>query len=153
MASSKLIIALALIAAVAIVLPSSAEAQRGRRGRGPAAQGGQGAQDNCAAQRKCSTTEETVYAVDKRQCYLFRNPCLFSLEQCRRKDNKQNELKVVSKQECMKKCRDICSEEYRPVCAEYNGALKTFSNKCDFQRYSCKNNKSYMFVDNGACKV
>ncbi|XP_005190965.2 U-Kazal-Dg21.2 [Musca domestica] len=109
--------------------------------------------DNCSITRKCSTFEETVYAVDKHRCYLFRNPCIFSLEQCRRKERKQKELSVVSKEECLKKCSDMCTEEYAPVCGEFNGSLKTFPNKCDFYRYSCKNNMSYMFVDNGACRA
>ncbi|XP_073820292.1 uncharacterized protein [Musca autumnalis] len=135
MISSKILTSLFLFSFIILILSTTARA------------------DICSINRKCSTNEEIVYAVDNHRCYLFRNPCLFSIEQCRRKDKKQSDLKIVSKEICLKKCSDICTEEYAPVCAEYNGALKTFPNRCDFYSYSCKNNKSYMFIDDGECRA
>lgn len=45
--------------------------------------------DPCLIKRKCSTTEDTVYAVDNHQCYLFRNPCIYETDQCKRREKKE----------------------------------------------------------------
>ena len=40
---------------------------------------------DCTITRKCSTNEDIVWAVDNEQCYLYRNPCIFATEMCRRR--------------------------------------------------------------------
>uniref|UniRef100_A0A1I8P339 Kazal-like domain-containing protein n=1 Tax=Stomoxys calcitrans TaxID=35570 RepID=A0A1I8P339_STOCA len=97
--------------------------------------------DPCLIHRKCSTTEDIVYAVDDHQCYLFRNPCIYDTAICQRRENKESELKTVTKEECKEKCHNYCTEELFPVCTEYNSSLETFSNKCEFLRTSCQNDK------------
>uniref|UniRef100_A0A1I8M9U8 Uncharacterized protein n=1 Tax=Musca domestica TaxID=7370 RepID=A0A1I8M9U8_MUSDO len=109
--------------------------------------------DPCLAQRRCSTTEEIVYAVDTQQCYLFRNLCLYENDYCQRREKKEEELKIVSKEACLAKCRDFCTEEYFPLCAEHNGTFETFTNKCELHRNSCQKNKSYIFNHYGACEA
>ncbi|XP_075163034.1 sgs5bis [Haematobia irritans] len=108
--------------------------------------------DPCLIHRKCSTTEDKIYAVDDQQCYLFRNPCIYETSICQRREKGEKDLKIVTKDECKEKCRDFCTEELFPVCTEYGGKLKTFSNKCEFHRTSCQQDKSYIFNHYGACE-
>ncbi|XP_037807503.1 uncharacterized protein LOC119600970 [Lucilia sericata] len=106
---------------------------------------------NCSIQRKCSTKEDIVWASDEQQCYLFRNPCIFANEMCLRRAKNKEEYKVVTEDECKKHCHEMCTEEYTPVCGEYDNAYKTFFNECDFYRHSCQKNESYIFLHIGEC--
>ncbi|KAM7361959.1 double-headed protease inhibitor, submandibular gland [Cochliomyia hominivorax] len=106
---------------------------------------------DCTITRKCSTSEDIVYATDGEQCYLFRNPCIFGTEMCMRRANKKDEYKVVDEKTCKKYCGEFCTEEYAPVCGEYNNEYKEFSNECDFYKHSCQNNQSYIFLHVGKC--
>lgn len=118
--------------------------------------------DPCSVQRRCSFEEFLVRAVGSdNTCFLFRNNCLFLNDLCeRRASNKPGEvlfwtsfrellcdcknlpdLKVVDRSECQAKCIEVCSTDYRPVCAEHDGSEHTFRNKCDLNKLACERDK------------
>lgn len=51
------------------------------------------------------------------------------------------DMEVITKEKCKEYCKDVCTEEYAPLCGEYDNASKTFSNECDFLRHSCQKNE------------
>lgn len=52
------------------------------------------------------------------------------------------ELREITKAECQEMCVDACIAIYRPVCAEYNGVRRTFSNSCALGAHICRSGES-----------
>lgn len=40
------------------------------------------------------------------------------------------------------KCPQVCTLEYRPICARFKNEMREFSNNCDLQRTICETNQS-----------
>ncbi|XP_053951843.1 U-Kazal-Dg21.2-like [Anastrepha ludens] len=101
---------------------------------------------------KCSNDEDVVWSTDEDglECEVFRNGCHLLSENCQRENSKK--LHEISKEECQKKCRTVCTLESEPLCGEYNGNQRNFSNNCDMKNYICRTGETYVSYTLGACK-
>ncbi|XP_046811559.1 uncharacterized protein LOC124420985 [Lucilia cuprina] len=49
------------------------------------------------------------------------------------------------------KCPQVCTLEYRPICAQFENDLREFFNNCDLQRTICETKQKWQVVKQGPC--
>ncbi|XP_017145541.1 uncharacterized protein LOC108157848 [Drosophila miranda] len=95
---------------------------------------------NCSGD--CPDTEEVVWAMSPGGggCSVFRNKCYFDKANCTRKPP----LTITTKEECQKKCADICPAIYQPTSGTYKGQTRNFGNECEKIVYTCRTGETFL---------
>ncbi|XP_067631980.1 U-Kazal-Dg21.2-like [Eurosta solidaginis] len=114
------------------------------------AQGGD-APRPCNRLATCTNEENVVWATDgRRNCTTWRNACQLGNENCRRQNRYETLLYPIEREQCQRWCR-LCTLQYNPVCAEYNGNRRTFGNSCLLGNHICTTGETYNLIGQGAC--
>ncbi|XP_067631995.1 four-domain proteases inhibitor-like [Eurosta solidaginis] len=100
---------------------------------------------------RCSRNEVPVWATDTNVCSGFRNKCYFNYANCLRRNRGETELTVLNRKACQSLCPQICTLQYSPLCAEYNGKNRTFGNSCAMRGYICTTGETYVLIRPGDC--